>query len=143
RIPMTVVRRGSMSGQLQTLLSERAGADGETPIETPSGRGTTHANLSKDDNVLRPVQLQADTGICYRGAQTIGKGFIVSHEKALDLGRGDPAAERVLRPYRNGRDIVDQPRDVYAIDFFGLTEAEARRLHPAAYQWVLERVKPE
>ena len=28
------------------------------------------------------------------------------------------------------------------IDFFGLTEPDARKRYPAAYQWALERVKP-
>lgn len=39
--------------------------------------------------------------------------------------------------------LTATPRDVLVIDMFGLTAEELRQRFPAAYQWLLERVKPE
>jgi hypothetical protein len=49
---------------------------------------------------------------------------------------------RHIRPYRNGKDILYAPRGIFALDFFGLSEAELRERFPAAYQWLYERAKP-
>ena len=49
----------------------------------------------------------------------------------------------MIREYRNGRDLTDVPRNAKVIDLFGLTADEVRKLYPAIYQHVLERVKPE
>ncbi len=48
-----------------------------------------------------------------------------------------------LRIYRNGRDVAQTARELYVIDFFGLTIEEARQKYPEAFQWILDRVKPE
>jgi predicted RNase H-like HicB family nuclease len=49
----------------------------------------------------------------------------------------------VIRPYRNGRDLAQKSQGRYVIDFFGLSEDEARTRHPRLFQWVLDRVRPE
>ena len=43
----------------------------------------------------------------------------------------------------NGRDLTGISRRCYVVDFFGCTETAAKKLHPEAYQWILNRVKPE
>ena len=53
------------------------------------------------------------------------------------------ARPNVIREYRNGRDLTDVPRNAKVIDLFGLTADQVRKLYPAIYQHVLERVKPE
>jgi len=52
-------------------------------------------------------------------------------------------SQPLIRPYRNGRDLTDRPRGVLVIDAYGLTEPELRQRHPAVWQWLYERVKPE
>ncbi|HEU0065602.1 MAG TPA: type IIL restriction-modification enzyme MmeI, partial [Sphingomonas sp.] len=52
------------------------------------------------------------------------------------------ASDRI-RPYRNGRDLLQQSRDAYAIDLFGLSELEVRQKFPEIYQHLLVTVKPE
>jgi len=64
--------------------------------------------------------------------------FSKGGSKPADLG-----GSTLIRPYRNGRDLTDRPRGVGVIDLHGLTAEEVRTRHPALYQWVLERVKPE
>ena len=59
-------------------------------------------------------------------------------------GEGRRAAElSVIREYRNGRDLTDAPRNVKVIDLFGLTADAARKMYPAIYQHLIDRVKPE
>jgi hypothetical protein len=49
----------------------------------------------------------------------------------------------VVHPYRNGRDLTDQPRNVMVIDLYGLSEEQVRKAYPAIFQHVLQTVKPE
>jgi hypothetical protein len=51
--------------------------------------------------------------------------------------------EKHIRPYRNGRDIAQAPRNSMVIDLFGLPLDEVRSRFPEVYQWLFERVKPE
>jgi hypothetical protein len=83
-------------------------------------------------------------GISSPGVKLHGAGFIVTRREAASLGLGTVTGlERHIREYRNGRDLTATPRDVLVIDMFGLTAEEVRQRYPAAYQWLLERVKPE
>jgi hypothetical protein len=64
-------------------------------------------------------------------------GFILEQ---FDFAAVEP---EVLFTYINGRDFMQRSRNVKVIDLFGLTAQEAQRHYPKAYQWILERVKPE
>ncbi len=69
---------------------------------------------------------------------------MITEDQARDLGLGEEnKAIRRIRPVRNGRDLTDRPRGMYAIDLFGLEAEEVRDQLPALYQWVHDRVKPE
>lgn len=48
-----------------------------------------------------------------------------------------------LRPYRNGKDLTDRPRNIYVIDCYGMGIDDVKTQYPKLYQWLLERVKPE
>ena len=50
-----------------------------------------------------------------------GDGFMVTPEEAKILGLGKiHGLEKHIRPYRNGIDLVDRPREVLVIDFLDL-----------------------
>ncbi|WP_153146152.1 DNA methyltransferase [Dechloromonas sp. H13] len=138
RIAMTVGQPGDAPGTLQTVVAE-GGADGDAVhIELAEKAGRIHADLSIGADVVGAKALRANEGLANRGFQLIGAGFIVTPDEAAKLQPCDR-----IRPYRNGRDLTDKPRGVSVIDLYGLTTDEARSRYPAAYQWVLERVKPE
>lgn len=138
RIAMTVGQPGDAPGMLQTVVAE-GGADGDAVhIELADKTGHIHADLSIGADVVGAKALRANGGISQRGLELGSAGFIVTPDEAARLQPCDR-----IRPYRNGRDLTDAPRGVLLIDLYGLTANEARSRYPAAYQWLLERVKPE
>ncbi|MCU0924723.1 MAG: class I SAM-dependent DNA methyltransferase [Hydrogenophaga sp.] len=144
RIAMTVAAPGQHEGRLYSVQAESEGDFGEVAVSLVERRGLIHPDLSVGANVAGACSLRANADLSNRGVQLFGAGFIVTRQEAAGLGLGTvPGLERHVREYRNGRDLTGTPRDVLVIDMFGLTADEARQRYPAAYQWVLERVKPE
>lgn len=146
RIAMTVGAAGNRAGRLLTVATEskeKNEADGrEVTFEQQIGK--VFANLQIGADVAGSKPLLANEKLAYRGVQLIGSGFIVSPEKAKELGLGSiDGADRHVRAYRNGRDLTASPRGVMVIDLFGLTENEVKQRFPAVYQHVLDNVKPE
>ncbi len=144
RIAMTVLAPGQGEGRLLTVQREWAGEFGEVAVELAERKGLLHADLAVGANVAGAQALRANLDLSNRGVQLFGAGFIVTRQEAASLGLGTvPGLERHLREYRNGRDLTAAPRDVLVIDMFGLAADDVRQRYPAAYQWLLERVKPE
>lgn len=144
RIAMTVGRAGSHDGRLLTVTEERETEQDEIDVSLQERIGLLFADLKIGANVASCKQLEANRNLSNRGYQLFGAGFIVTPEEAQSLGLDKiHGLDSVIREYRNGRDLTDRPRGVYVIDFYGLSVSDARKLHPAAYQWLLERVKPE
>ena len=136
--------RSAQTGRLLTVTSEQTGDYGEVAVTLTEKTGLIHADLSVGANVTSAVAMRANGGLTSRGVMLFGAGFIVSAEEAADLGLGYvPGLERVIRNYRNGRDLTDASRGVMVIDAFGLSAEDLRAQHPAVYQRLLERVKPE
>nr|WP_315240102.1 DNA methyltransferase [uncultured Albidiferax sp.] len=149
RIAMTVLKPGAGEGRLQRVLSETQGQDGEVTVTLDELRGVIHADLSVGANVASVAALQANLNLSNRGVQLNGPGFIVTPEEAITLLAATPiaisqsACTAIVRNYRHGRDLTDKPRGVRVIDAFGLSSDELRNQHPAIYQRLLDRVKPE
>ncbi len=144
RIAITVAARGAGTGTLERVISEQVAAHGEYEVELESRDGLILADLTIGANVVGARALRANALLSNRGVMLFGAGFIVSAEQARALGLGiTEGLEQHIRDYRNGRDLTAKPRFVKVIDFFGLGVEEVRRQFPAAYQHLLERVKPE
>lgn len=146
RIAMTVAERGEPNGQgrLLTVVEETV-SDGETPeIVFHEQRGDIAPDLTIGLSISEAQSLKANALLCSPGVKLHGPGFMVSPEKAEQLlaASGDEA-DSPIRAYRNGRDLASRSRGVKVIDLFGWTEEEARRRHPAIFQYLLESVKPE
>ncbi len=144
RIAMTAAQAGEHTGRLLTVQSETPQDDGEVAVTLSETQGLLHADLRIGANVAAAKPLRANLGLSNRGVQLFGAGFIVSRAEAVQLGLGTvPGLEQHIREYRNGRDLTASPRDVMVIDMFGLSADEVRQKFPTAYQWLLEKVKPE
>ena len=138
RIAMTVLAAGSGQGKVLTVTQEQPGDHGEMAVTLAARTGLIHADLSAGANVAAAQALQANQNLGNRGVQLFGAGFIVTADEAAQLN-----APALVRPYRNGRDLTDKPRGVLVIDAFGLSAEQVREQYPAAYQWLLDKVKPE
>jgi hypothetical protein len=145
RIAMTVAQAGTHEGRLLRVESEEPGeGEGASTVVFSERYGLIHSDLTIGPNTAAAVPLEANEGLSCPGVKLHGAGFIVTPEKARELGLGTvPGLEQHIREYRNGRDINGRPRGVMVIDLFGLTAEEVRTRFPAAYQHVLNHVKPE
>ncbi|MFH1871640.1 MAG: DNA methyltransferase [Pseudomonadota bacterium] len=137
RIAMTVAAPGAGEGRLCSVTAEREGKGEGLEVELTERSGLIHADLSVGANVATALPLLANGGLSNRGMIPHGEGFLVTPEEGAALDGG-----ALLRPYRNGRDLTDRPRDVLVVDTFGLSETELRQRYPATWQWLHDRVKP-
>ena len=144
RIAMTVAQAGAAQAVLREVIDERDTGEDEIAVALFEKRGLMFADLKVGANVAGAVALRANAMLSNRGVIPHGEGMTVSEEQAIALGLGRVSGiEKHLRPYRNGRDITQSPRNVRVIDMFGLSADDVRKRFPAIYQWLLERVKPE
>jgi restriction-modification enzyme MmeI-like protein len=144
RIAMTVGEAGSGEGLLRRVSDESA-LDTDLPvIEFADQTGAIHSNLTIGVDVVQCKPMQANVGLSSRGMMLFGSGFIVTPQHAVHLGLGKrEGLERIIRDYRNGRDLTLRPRGVKVIDLYGLTPEDVRQNFPEVYQHILTAVKPE
>lgn len=144
RIAMTVVGKGQREGVLERVVRETPGEYGEYEVETVTVTGRINSDLTVGTDVTAAVELKANEGISNRGVQLFGSGFIVTRDRAAELGLGRiPGLEAHIREYRNGRDLTGRSRGVLVIDLFGLSEKDVRDRFPEVYQHLKLTVKPE
>lgn len=144
RIAMTVGVPGEQSGTLCHVEAEQERGGEAALIAFQSSNGTIQADLRIGADVASAIPLLANESLSNRGMQLIGAGFIVKRQQLESLGYGKRKdIDRVIREYRNGRDITQQPRDVLAIDLYGKSIDEVREQSPEVFQYVLDHVKPQ
>ncbi len=145
RIAMTVGALGAQEGDLLEVMDEQPHDDGSAVVTfAPTKHGKIFADLTVGADVAGARPLKANDGMTSMGVMLAGRGFVIEEEEAKALGAGqDHTLDAVLRPIRNGRDLLDTPRRMYVIDFTGLTVEQARTQYPALFQILLTRVKPE
>ncbi|MDZ4286947.1 MAG: type IIL restriction-modification enzyme MmeI, partial [Prosthecobacter sp.] len=131
-------------GELLEVIGEESHDDGSANVTLRAHRGRISTDLTVGANVAGTVELQSNNGLANRGVCLFGSGFIITTDKAKELGLGTiQGIEEHIRHYRNGKDITDEPRDVMVIDLFGMSAEEVRQKFPAVYQHIFTHVKPE
>jgi len=144
RISMTVAKGGDATGTLKKVTEEVDGGGESKELSFTTQAGKLHAHLGIGANLGRAGALLANAGLSSPGVKLHGSGFIVSQERADQLGLGRaPEIENHVREYRNGRDLTQNPRGVMVIDLLGLRSNDVRQRFPAIYQHLLENVWPE
>lgn len=146
RIAMTVGSAEEQPGRLLAVRDEYSSAQEQDEIEVnlQERRGKLFADLKAGADVAGSKQLQANANITSMGVMLAGSGFILQPDVAEKVGLGViPGLDLHIRDYRNGKDLANRPRGVMIMDFFGLTASEVCEHYPAAYQRLLEYVKPE
>lgn len=143
RVALTVGTHGQVEGLRLQVISE-VGNSGEAPNVTfRSKRGSIRSNLRVGPNVITTKPLVANRDLCLQGCKLVGSGFLLDEDgkKAIAVQCRDP--EAFLPLYVSGRDLVGHTNSRYVVDFFGLSEPEARERFPAGFQLIRDRVKPE
>lgn len=164
RIAMTVGTREDEPGLLLRSQSERATDSDEIRVVFAEAIGEIHPDLTVGADVTEVVALRANDLLTYRGHELGSAGFLVSTseefakivggdaysgtvketaEAALRASDSEPVRSRILRIYRNGKDLNDRPRGVAVIDPFGLNSMALQSRYPAIYQWLSLYVRPD
>lgn len=143
RIAMTVADASKHTARLYEVVGESEADHNEIAVELRESKGLLHADLRIGANLGAASTLRANLGLSFMGMIPLGDGFWITTDEARKLSIGAEAEIKPhLREYRNGKDILYTPRGILALDFFGMKEDELRTKFRAAYQWLLERVKP-
>jgi hypothetical protein len=138
RIAMTAGKAGKGTGRINLVAAEKLNQDdGIAIVDLVEIPGVVQADISVGPNVAGTKSLKSNESLTSMGVMLGNRGFLVEKESSL-IESGS-----LLRPTLNGNDIMKLPRNVKVIDFFGLTEEDARQIAPAAFQQVLLKVKPE
>ncbi|WP_323846007.1 class I SAM-dependent DNA methyltransferase [Microbulbifer magnicolonia] len=143
RIAMTVGAPPGELGTLARVIAEADGADDEIDVRLSNRTGEIHADLSIGAAISRAQPLSANSGICFQGMNLVGKGFRLSGNEVTALGYDIAALPDVIKPHFNARDLMQNGESCWVIDLFGLSADDAKAQHPALYNRLLVRVKPE
>ncbi|MFM2060110.1 MAG: hypothetical protein RLY71_4495 [Pseudomonadota bacterium] len=138
RISMTVAAPGIGNGKLQTVTNESTLSPDDIQVTLATTTGPIRPDLRIGANIQGSHPMRSNSKLGYRGITLLGEGFWVEPDDPILTE--EPA---LLRPLRNGKDLTGRPRDMYCVDAFGLDLATLRNTHPAAFQRLLTRVKPE
>jgi hypothetical protein len=145
RIAMTVgARDANETARLLTVERETPGGDQDVTVALAERLGEIQASLRVGAPVSTARKLRSNASLSSMGVMRAGAAFLIPHGDARLLGVGRVhGIDAHVRPFRSGRDLIDTPRALLAIDLFGLGEEEVRTKFPEVYQWLLTRVKPE
>lgn len=140
RVSMTVGTAGTSHGQLLSIED----GDFRTGEELFSEqRGRIDAALQSGRSLVETKKLKANRGLASLGITFVGQGFLLEEAERNTLLAQEPAALDLLRNYISGRDISGRDRKRFAIDTYGLSEAELENQYPQIYQRLLTTVRPE
>ncbi len=145
---MTAVRSRPWPGNAQTLYSIVWLTRSWNGLVELNDEAVTSINSHLDagqEELLGPVKLASNAGICHQGVIPQGKGFMVSQDECALLVQQDPRSADVLKPYLDGHDVTDDPNHApsrYVIDFGEMTEQDASR-YAAVWALAERRILPE
>ncbi|UGX96773.1 class I SAM-dependent DNA methyltransferase [Bradyrhizobium barranii subsp. barranii] len=142
RIAMTVVK-GSREGVLREVISEQALNTDSPRIDVRERFGAINSDLTIGAATTEAVELLANFDLAHQGVTPLGEGFRLDAREVEAFGYQENSLPEAIKKYLIGRDLVQRPQVRFIIDFFGLSDDEARRRYPKLFQRILEQVKPE
>jgi hypothetical protein len=117
-----------------------------TGLCTLDGRSVRRisAFLDEDNELSPPTALAANLGLAFKGVDTGGLGFVVSHVEEGQILQLSPNSGQLIWPFINGDDLLSSPECEASrriINFTGLSLREASA-HQELMSIVKERVLP-
>ena len=137
RVALTVVARQPPDA-VRVDVDDSGRVLRETRVHRLNADLSAHADVAG----ASAISLEANQGLASRGFTLVGRGFVLEPEEARWLIEADARDAEVVRPYRNGKDFADKPRQLFVIDFGLMNEADARS-YPRVFDIARNRVKPE
>ncbi|MBB5535046.1 class I SAM-dependent DNA methyltransferase [Rhizobium giardinii] len=143
RIAMTVGAAGKRPGVLASVIEERrekSEAEGRKVVLAEE-KGVISTDLRIGADIAGAKAIVANSGIAYQGVIPGGEGFKIPKE----LVERDFHAYRsrgLIKRYLNGKQLIDFAEPNFIVDFYGLSEADAKSQAPELYQRVRDLVKP-
>lgn len=141
RIAMTVIAKGAAEGTLACVQNERR-VRRESMFDLMESRGAIQIDLSIGAAVAAAAPLASNAKLSWMGMKMSGDGFRIDAATRARFESESFPTERMPRIVA-GSDITDPPSCFFAIDCFGLSEAQLRDRYPGVYQHLFDRVKPE
>lgn len=143
RIAMTVAQAGKHDGRLMEVTAEEA-VDTDSPVILfDEKRGRINADLTVGVDVTQAVKLRSNEAIAYMGYKLHGQGFVLDRAEAEYFWSRNPETRQFIKPYSNGRDLVQKDQRRYAIDMYPMPLEHIRHKYPDVYHHLLLTVKPE
>lgn len=143
RIAMTVASRENQLGRLLLVTSEND-LETDTPkIKLEESLGVIESDLSIGPDVSSTIALASNTDLAHQGVTPLGEGFRLDLKELTHLGYSPDNLPPTLRKYVIGRDLVQSWETRFIIDFYGLSEIDARQRYSTLFQIILDRVKSE
>jgi type II restriction/modification system DNA methylase subunit YeeA len=129
-----------LPGDLYLVQSETSVEDGSAEITLAHLRGRIGSGLSIGAELEGMNALRAGEGVCGLGVALHGSGFLLEPDDAREMRKHGAS---VIKPYLGGGDLLRPKRERYIIDFSFLTEEQARKANPNAFERVVTHVRPE
>ena len=144
RIAMTVAERGESEGQLVEVVAETGLESDEPTLTVKTAFGRINPDLTVGADVTSAKSLIANAGLSCNGMMINGQGFKISASEAKHFISSDGLESRsVVKPYLAGSELMQPALNSFVVDFFGISESEARTKFPTIYQHILRTVKPQ
>ncbi|MBY2996208.1 class I SAM-dependent DNA methyltransferase [Rhizobium leguminosarum] len=143
RIAMTVAQAGKHKGRLLEVKKEEALETDSPVILFAEKQGKINADLTVGVDVTSAIRLRANEAIAYMGYKLHGQGFVLEREEAEYFWKRSSDTRRHIKPYSNGRDLVQKSQNRCAIDMYPMALDEIRQQFPDIYHHLLMKVKPE
>lgn len=138
RVAMTVIAKDDVNEATRVEVA----SDGEVQRTVTVARLNADLTAHADVAGAGRAALAANRGISSVGYMLGGRGFILEDTEAHALINSESQYQEVIRPLRNGRDLMARPRAVRVVDFGTMEEGQART-YAAPYEIVRTRVKPQ
>jgi len=142
RIAMTAAKITNKNGVLKKVITETDSGTEEIAVELLSKEGKINSDLSIGANLSEAKTLKANEIISGQGVIVLGSGFLLSGEELSSFINKEPQAEKFIKGYKNGKDIVSKSRGLKIIDLHGLSEEDLKN-YPITYQRIYDLVRPK
>ncbi len=127
RIAMTVDTKGTYSGVLGLVENEEdVTDDAPASLHMKFVTGRINSDLTIGANLVETAELSANREIASQGANPLGLGFRLTPTDICRYGYTPERLPQCIRPYMIGKDLVQRSELKYVIDFFGMTEEQAK-----------------